>query len=133
MKWFSRFWTRTLDLMPGKSTPPGTLAALARLNPERFDLENVRSVLGVSIATARTICDTAVRQGVFRHQVQALTPEGRGVATAPTEAELPSTVSEWKDVDGHPEEFAYDTATLRKVDIYSLDTQAASRLYSHSA
>jgi len=118
--------------MPG--TPSSELeSVLARLNPERFYLENVRSLLGVSPSVAQSIIDTAVRQGVFRHGIQALTPEGTGAATAPSEAELPATVTVWKEVDGHPEEVAYDTATLRKVDFYSLDPKAASRLYTRSA
>ena len=49
---------------------------LARLNPDKFYIENVRSILGVSHAAAAQICEAAVRQGVFERHVEVSIEEG---------------------------------------------------------
>lgn len=70
---FQRFLKRISELIPDRLVS-GDLEALARLNPEKFYVENVRSVLGVSSSTAQRICDTAVRQGAFQKCVEVVYP-----------------------------------------------------------
>lgn len=124
--------TRFLDaisrLIPG--TPlTGREEAIATLDPEKFYVENVRSVLGVSHDSALRICETAVRQGVFLRRVEVLCPDGTVAASAGSEAELPEIVSCWTEEDGHCEEVTRPVKELRKRESYKLDEKAASVLY----
>ena len=73
------------------------LGDLARLNPSRFYVENVRSVLNVSHSSARTICDTAVRQGVFIEGIEVICPDGSVAASVDRIEDLPSFVHCYTD------------------------------------
>src|SRR5260370_832451 len=87
----------------------GVEQSLARLNPEKFYLENVRSILGVSEASAKQICETAVRQGVLKKGIEVLCPDGAVAASADSEANLPPTVNCLREDDGHFEEIEVPT------------------------
>jgi hypothetical protein len=115
MQWLPRFWNRISDALPS-GMPPQAAAQLAALNPERISLENVRSILGVSTARARLVCETAVRRGVFIKRLQVLCPDGSVAATADTEADVPATVRCWGD-DGDFD--VVSTETLRRLEVYS--------------
>ena len=118
MPLLERFF-RTIDRI-GAIQPPA-LDALARLNPEKFYLENVRSVLGVSHSRALEICEAAVRQGVFQAGVEVACPDGSVAATADDESELPESIHCWTDdSDGHCEEIEVPTASCRKTRFYRL-------------
>src|SRR5713101_5194201 len=107
------------DLIPGNPIE-GHEEALARLNPDKIYLENVRSVLGVSTKKALQICDTAVRQGFFRQWIEVRCPDDVVAATAETESQLPEKVRCWQDHNGEHEQVEFYTRQLTKVAFYSL-------------
>ncbi len=118
---------RTLSLEKFLSTiskifPGGPLAgreeALARLDPEKIYLENVRGVLGVSSSQALRICESAVRRGVFQRMIEVLCPDGAVAASARTESELPERVHCWIDEGGHLAEIELPTSQLMKATFY---------------
>lgn len=111
------------DMLSGKEE------AIARLNPDKFYVENVRSVLGVSNHKAVQICESAVRQGLFRRGIEVLCPDGSIAASADAEAGLPSTVHCWSDEGAHPEEVELPTSSLPKIAFYRLNDESTSALY----
>jgi hypothetical protein len=93
---------------------------LAQLDPHRIDVENVRSILGVSHAEAVKILETAVRQGVFEKQIDVRCPDGSIGASATTEDALPPTVPCWTDEEGFPEKVMLATHSLPRTISYRL-------------
>lgn len=126
--WLTKFLDIISRILPYNPTS-GIEDALARLNPDKIYIENVRSVLGVSHRKALSICESAVRQGFFRRGVEVLCPDGAVAASADVEANLPSTVNCWIQEDGHYEEAEFPTNTLRRVTFYQLNDQATTVLY----
>jgi hypothetical protein len=116
---FEGFWRAISNLVPDRLAL-GDLDALARLNPEKIYVENVRAVLRLSHGAAVTICESAVRQGLFARGVEVVCPDGSVPASATTEAALPSEVSCWAEEDGDMIEQRYATRDLRKVVFYRL-------------
>jgi hypothetical protein len=106
---------------------------LARLNPNKIYVENVRSLLGISHNQALRICETAVRQGYFERRVEVLCPDGRAAASAEVEANLPSIVTCWQEEDGHYQEVELPTSDLQKLTYYRLNEQETARLYETTA
>jgi hypothetical protein len=106
---------------------------LARLNPDRFYVENVRALLGVSHRTAQRICDTAVRQGAFVQRVGVLCPDKNIGASAETESGLPEYVRCVVEQDGEYEEIELRTDALERITFYQLDDEEASTLLHGSA
>ena len=94
---------------------------LSALDPEHIDVENVRSVLGISTVRARLICETAVRRGVFRRRIQVLCPDNSVAASAPTREELPSSVRCWQDIEGDLEPRSVSTEDLRTREVFALN------------
>jgi hypothetical protein len=121
---FEKF-LRIISRFAGDDPLAGREAALAKLNPDKFYVENVRSVLGVSHRSAVTICETAVRQGVFRRGIEVLCPDGAAAASAERADQLPPTVRCWVEQDGHLEEEHYPTESLRKLTFYRLADDTA--------
>jgi hypothetical protein len=122
---FQRFFETISEVLPDRLL--GDMDALARLNPEKFYVENVRSVLGVSTVTAQRICDTAVRQGVFRRFVEVVCPDGSVAASADHEESLPEMVRCWSEKDGQYEETMLPTHELRKAVFYRLNDDQTAR------
>lgn len=106
---------------------------LVALNPKKFYVENVRSLLGVSYKSALQICETAVHQGMFERAVEVRCPDGSVAATAETEEELPREVRCWKNIDGFPEPEMMSSTSLEKVFFYRLNESAGSAPISRSA
>jgi hypothetical protein len=106
---------------------------LSSLDPEKIYIENVRSILGVSYSSAMRICETAVRQGLFKRFVEVKCPDGAVAASANTEAELPKTVRCWTETDGHLEEVEFSTESLAKATFYRLNEQSDSIPYGQTA
>jgi hypothetical protein len=102
------------------SSPGLDPAKLARLNPDHIELENVRSLLGVSSTRARMICETAVRRGVFRKRIQILCPDDVVALSVDMGTPVPPTVRCREEIDGLFEIAELPTATLRKVEFYCL-------------
>jgi hypothetical protein len=106
---------------------------LARLNPEKFYGETVRSILGVSHASAVRICETAVRQGVFERRIEVKCPDGAVAASADSEANLPATVRCLRQEDEHFEAEELPTAQLEKTTFYRLHDAPDSVPYRQTA
>jgi hypothetical protein len=121
------WWQRFSNII-SKALSPAEVQELIKLNPDKFYVENVRSLLGVSSSRAAQICETAVRQGVFKRGIEVLAPDGAVVYTTEHEAELPPTVHFWIDRDGQYEEGEADTQQAPKRTYYRLiddDSRAA--------
>lgn len=119
-----RLSERFLKIIDG-IVPPGVLsprkaALLQALDPGRFYVENVRSILGVPRWVAVRICESGVRQHVFACGIEVRCPNGSVGASADTEDDLPSTVECTFEEDGHLELEEIPTAQLEKVRFYSL-------------
>lgn len=93
---------------------------LGKLNPDRFYVENVRALLGISTRTAQLICDSAVRQGAFNRSIGVLCPDKNIGASADTEANLPEYVLCTIVTDGEYEEAMFPTGSLEKIAFYQL-------------
>jgi hypothetical protein len=103
--------------------PPNVLLnmdALSELNPERIDVENVRSVLRIPYAVALKICELAVRQGVFKKIIAVECPDGSAGAEAERESDLPPSVTCHSEEGGFVHDVELPTAQLRKVTFYRL-------------
>jgi hypothetical protein len=127
-----KFFDTISRLFPGDPYS-GKEEAIARLNPDKIYLENVRSVLGVSTARAARFCEIAVRQGLFRRGVEVVCPDGAVAASAETEADLPKTVRCWAEDKGNLEELEIETNSLPKITFYRLNDKSASRLFGPAA
>jgi hypothetical protein len=99
----------------------GRAEAIAKLNPDKIYVENVRAALGVSSTSAQQICETAVRQGLFERYIEVVCPDGTIAASAHLESELPEMVHCWTEHDGELEEAEVDTSTLTKTTFYRLN------------
>ncbi len=117
--WFTRFWKKITELAPASGSID--ISRLAKLDPDHIELENVRSLLGVSAPAARQICETAVRRGVFRKRVQVLCPNNAIALTADEIAQLPETVRCREEIEGHLEVLQVPVSELRKVHFYCLN------------
>jgi hypothetical protein len=123
---FEKFFGTISKLLPSPSAP-GNLKELAQLDPDRIYIENVRSVLGVSVREAQRICETAARQGVFDRYVEVLCPDGSVAASADSEEHLPPEVSCWEEDTGsqHLEETEIPVSKLRTRIYYRLHESEA--------
>jgi len=105
--------------------------AIAKLDPKKIYLENVRSVLGVSTFQAKLYCETAVRRGFLRKRVEVVCPDGSVAASAGDEDELPNVVKCWQEDGGEFTQVEYATRDLRKVSFYQMNYDAsASRAHA---
>jgi hypothetical protein len=109
------FWKQITEMLPA-GIPPGAVAQLKALNPERIHLENVRSILGVSASRARLVCETAVRRGILSKRLLILCPDGSVAATADSESDVPPAVRCWREDDDSE---MMPTQGLRRLEIYS--------------
>lgn len=121
------------NVIPAPALSEKEALELARLNPEKFYIENVRSILGVSYSSAKHICETAVRQGVFERRIEVRCPDGSVAASAESEAGLPQTVRCVHQEDQHFEEEELPVRDLEKVTFYRLNDKSDSILYGQTA
>lgn len=113
----TRFLNTINKIVPGDPLS-GRAAAIAKLDPEKIYVENVRSALGVSAGRAKQICETAVRRGIFERFVEVVCPDGTVAASAQTESLLPERVHCWEEHDGQVEEVELATTTLARITFY---------------
>ena len=121
--YFEKFFGAISKLLPGGADLDAKAIALSSLDPDKIYVENVRSVLGVSNAEARRICETATRQGVFSKRIEVLCPDGSVAASADTVDDLPEVVHCWTEEGGHFEETDFQTTSLQKNVYYRLNEQ----------
>ena len=98
----------------------GKEEALAQLNPDKIYVENISALLDVSYNSAKAICETATRQGLFNKGIEVKCPDGRVAFEAPEETRLPETVTCWVEEEGHLEAREMDTNALEKNIYYRL-------------
>jgi hypothetical protein len=79
------------------------ITVLSKLNPQRFDVENVRALLNVSRWHAKEICETGVRQQVFDKCVEVICPGGGIGASGESEDNLPEVVECRSEENGFTE------------------------------
>jgi hypothetical protein len=103
-----------------------------RLDPEKFYVETVRYLLGVSEQRAADICEAAVRQGFLKRGIEVLCPDDTVAASAESEAKLPATVRCWKEEDGEVFEDELPTSSLRRLTYYRLNEQGTAALYART-
>lgn len=134
MSFSKRFFQIINRLAPGEpSLPEKRAQLLSRLNPDKFYVENVRSILGISYPSALRICETAVRQGLFERRVEVKCPDGVVAASADTESHLPPVVRCWHIEDGHLEPEMVPTGTLEKTTFYRLNEETDYLTYGQTA
>lgn len=133
MELFKKFFQIISRVVSAPELSEKEAQLLARLNPEKFYVENVRSILGVSHASAVRICETAVRQGVFERRVEVMCPDGAVAASADSEANLPNTVRCWHQEEGHLEAEELPTKDLEKTTFYRLNDDTDSIPYGQTA
>jgi hypothetical protein len=114
----TRFFDTISRFVPGDPLLGGNVEAIAKLNPDKIYVENVRSALSISTGMAERICETAVRQGLFDRYVEVMCPDNSVATSAPTEAELPPTVHYWQEENGELHDVELPTATLSKTVFY---------------
>lgn len=126
MRLFEELLRKISDVFPNPSIPTQRLKLLSRLNPDKFYVENVRSLLGVSTWQARQICETAVRQRVFDRLIEVQCPDGSIALEADSEEALPLTVECAYEKDGEYEVEEFTTASLKKGTFYRLHEERVS-------
>ena len=114
---------KLLDIISG-ILPLNPLAgkeeALAQLNPDKIYVENISALLDVSYKSAKSICETATRQGLFNRGIEVKCPDGRVAFETTEETHLPETVTCWVEEEGHLEAREMDTSALEKNVYYRL-------------
>jgi len=113
-------------MLPPAGLSEAEAQRLSELKPDKFYVENVRSLLATSTWQAQQICETGVRQRVFDKGVEVLCPDGAVGAEAMDESSLPETIQCFEERDGHWEAEDLPTETLRKNTFYRLHTNANS-------
>jgi hypothetical protein len=116
----TRFLDAISKFVPGDPFMGGNPEEIAKLNPEKFYVENVRSAMRTTTRRAQFYCDSAVRQGVFDRFVEVIAPDEAVAVSARTEKDLPEIVHRWVDRNGELEEETLQTATLPKRTFYRL-------------
>jgi hypothetical protein len=105
---------------------PKETEKLSQLNPDKIYVENVRSLLGISHASAVQICETAVRQGVFQRAIEVMCPDGAVAVIVKDDEALPTEIRCWREEDGHLEPVMLPTESLDKAIFYRLDDRSDS-------
>jgi hypothetical protein len=121
------------SIAPGPALSEKELQALTRLNPDKFYVENVRSLLDVPYQVAFRLCETAVRQGVFARGIEVKCPDGAVAVVVDGLDELPEEVRCWKMEDGHMEPEMVPTDSLEKASFYRLNAESDAAPYTRSA
>ena len=116
----TKFLDTISKFVPGDPFMGGSPSEIAKLDPDKIYVENVRAAMRVSTKRAQLYCDTAVRQGIFDRWVEAIAPDDVVAASAPTERELPETVHRWVEHDGTVAEMVLQTGELPKRTFYRL-------------
>ena len=123
MMWFTKFLDIMSSLIP-VTIPDYTLENLSKLNPEKFYIENVRSLLNVSHDKANRICEMAVRQGFFKKGIEIICPDGVVAESVDEGNPLPTTVFCYYWDDGDYKEVEINVDGLERNTYYRLNKKA---------
>lgn len=124
--WFEKFLNAIRDVLHLDPLSGINQEALSKLNPKKIYVENVRSILGISHKHAESLCEAAVRRGVFARGVEVFSPDGTVVTSADRESGLPDIVTCRIDEGGNYEEREIPTKSLDKITFYRLDDSTTS-------
>lgn len=118
--WFTKFLDTMSRFLP-VSIPNSTLENLAKLNPNKFYVENVRSLMNVSTEKAKSLCDTAVRQGFFSTGLEIICPDGTVAKSIESGENIPETVICYLEAGNSYEEVELETNELERNTYYRLN------------
>ncbi len=114
-------WLRKLFKTTDKSDinpPQEFFIELSKVNPKKFYVENVRSVLDITFDEASKICEEGVSAGAFVRGFEILCPDNT-VAKAIDEGEdIPEIVECWEEIDGDLEPIEYESEKLNRRTYY---------------
>src|SRR5690242_18041624 len=126
MSLLKRLFQIISNSVPAPALSESEAELLTRLNPDKFYVENVRSILNTSYSNALRILETGVRQGVFLKGIEVRCPDGAVAVTAEKETDLPKQVRCWIQHDGHLEPEMLPTENLEKAFYYRLNEEPDS-------
>lgn len=90
-------------------------------DPDRIYVENVRSFFGMTTRLARTLCELAVKEGVFERRVAAICPnDARVITTYPSQKEIPERLKCLTCELNEAERYEFDAAELKFETYYKL-------------
>ena len=115
--WWKKFLNIISDALPPQPAP-NLLDNLVKLNPDKFYVENVRSILNVNHNRAVEVCSVGVQQGIFQQCIEILCPDGSVAKTAVSEQDLPATVLCIEEIDGDYIEQEYAIQDLKRTIFY---------------
>jgi hypothetical protein len=118
--YFTKLLNIMNDLFP-VSIPQKTLENLSKLNPNKFYLENVRSIMDVSYDKAKSLCEIAVRQGYFTCGIEILCPDGSVAKSIEQGQDLPEKVNCLLLVEGGYEDVELNVTELERNTYYKLN------------
>jgi hypothetical protein len=108
----TKFLDAISKFLPGDPFIGGSPPDIAKLNPDKIYVENVRAAMRVSFTRAELYCETAVRQGIFDRWVEAYAPDDVVAIVARTVEEAPKTIHRWVERHGKLQEETLQTAGL---------------------
>lgn len=123
MSFFERFSKTIIKFVPPSALSQADVERLEALDPDKFYVENVRSILGISTWQARVICESGVRQRLFDRGVEVRCPDGSVAAQAENESELPETVECYVEHEGHLEVEELPTHNMKRNTFYRLHAE----------
>jgi hypothetical protein len=110
--------------MLGDRRPPKEIfRELAKLNPKKIYIENIRSLLDIPYAEAVEIAKEGVAEHYFEEGVELVAPDGTVALTVHDLNELDNldeTVEGWEFIEGDYEPVQYRTEQLAKRTFYRL-------------
>jgi hypothetical protein len=99
------------------------LAALEKINPDRFYVENIRSYYGMTTFVAQRLCDEAVNDGKFDRKIGLVCPKCSRIIQSfsnPEEIKQIKTISCEICEANEEEVYEYSIEQVQQVEIYSL-------------
>ena len=94
---------------------------IRKTDPDRIYVENVRSFFGMTTPLARTLCELAVKEGVFERRVAAICPtDHRVITTYTSKKEIPERLKCTTCELNEEEKYEFDDAELKLETYYKL-------------
>ena len=99
------------------------LQIINKINPQKIEIENVRSILNVNTSSAKTICETLVRENIFIKKIGIICPNtdcGRIIEEFDSYEEIPEEITCEICEDNEEERYTFKTQELEKIVFYKL-------------